>query len=230
VLSCLADAAALEAALFADNGVATSAGARSQFVDFSTIGPRPTMELAKRLRTRCGSSWVDAPVSGGVVGAEQGKLVIFCGGAPADVDRLEPIFSILSQRWTRVGDLGAGQTLKLCNQLIVSSNLIAIAEALTLARAGGLDPKMVPDALTGGFADSLPMQIFGRRMAEGITLPMLGELGLMLKDLSAIDELARLEQCRLPLMSSAMQIYRQAAERGLARKDLATLVSLYQSE
>src|SRR5208337_2592364 len=120
----------------------------------------------------------------------QGKLVIFCGGAPSDIERLTPAFEVLAQRVTRVGALGAGQTLKLCNQLIVATNLVAIAESLNLAQASGLDLKMIPDALAGGFADSLPLQIFGRRMAAAVTTPVLGELALMLKDLSAVDELA----------------------------------------
>jgi len=170
---------------------------------------------------------VDAPVSGGAIGAEQGKLVVFCGGSTADIETVSPILRAIGQRYTRIGDLGAGQALKLCNQLIVASNLVAIAEALALARASHLKLSALPDALAGGFADSLPLQIFGRRMAAGNSEPVLGELGLMLKDLRAIDELARAGGCRLPLKDAALEIYVRAAERGLLRQDLSALFSLY---
>jgi 3-hydroxyisobutyrate dehydrogenase len=227
VLVCLSDAEALEAVLFSEQGVSDGVNSASILVDFSTIGPGPTITFAQRLQARCGTSWVDAPVSGGATGAEQGKLVVFCGGSTADIERVSPIFRAIGQRYTRMGDLGAGQALKLCNQLIVASNLVAIAEALALARASHLKLSALPDALAGGFADSLPLQIFGRRMAAGNSEPVLGELGLMLKDLRAVDELARVEGCRLPLKDAALEIYVRAAERGLLRQDLSALFSLY---
>jgi 3-hydroxyisobutyrate dehydrogenase len=227
VLLCLSGVTAIEAALFSDQGVVHAAIAPPQLVDFSTIGPAPTLECAVRLYARTGTTWVDAPVSGGVVGAEQGKLVLFCGGSAADIAGLTAVFNALSQRHTRVGDLGAGQTMKLCNQLIVASNLVAIAESLTLARATGLDMNIVPEALAGGFADSLPLQIFGRRMAAGVTTPVLGELDLMLKDLRAVEGLAGVKQCHLPLMAAALDVYRRAGEAGILQKDLAALISMY---
>jgi 3-hydroxyisobutyrate dehydrogenase len=224
---CLANSAAIDAVLFGDRGIASAANAAPLLVDFSTIGPARTLEFAQRLRERCESSWVDAPVSGGATGAAQGKLVIFCGGSTADVDRLGPLFAALAQRVTRVGELGSGQTLKLCNQLIVASNLVAIAEALTLAAANGLDPKILPDALTGGFADSIPLQIFGRRMAARVRNPKLGELALMLKDLDAVEALARERHVELPLAAAALRVYRHAADAGFIHEDLSALVSLY---
>jgi 3-hydroxyisobutyrate dehydrogenase-like beta-hydroxyacid dehydrogenase len=223
----LSDAEALEAVLFSEQGVSDGVNSASILVDFSTIGPGPTITFAQRLQARCGTSWVDAPVSGGATGAEQGKLVVFCGGSTADIERVSPIFRAIGQRYTRMGDLGAGQALKLCNQLIVASNLVAIAEALALARASHLKLSALPDALAGGFADSLPLQIFGRRMAAGNSEPVLGELGLMLKDLRAVDELARVGGCRLPLKDAALEIYVRAAERGLLHQDLSALFSLY---
>lgn len=229
VFLCVTDMAAVEAVLFTSEGVASAASAPALLVDFSTIGPAATRRLAERLRARCATSWVDAPVSGGATGAAQGKLVIFCGGAPSDIERLTPAFAVLAQRVTRVGALGAGQTLKLCNQLIVATNLVAIAESLNLAQASGLDLKMIPDALAGGFADSLPLQIFGRRMAAAVTTPVLGELALMLKDLSAVDELARTLEREVPLTRTALAIYRRAREQGLIRRDLAALIELYSS-
>lgn len=227
VCLCLTDATAVETVLFGEDGVARAATPPSLLVDFSTIGPEATRACAARLRAICRTSWVDAPVSGGATGAQQGRLVIFCGGSSEDVERLAPLFGALAQRITHAGDVGAGQTLKLCNQLIVATNLVAIAEALSLARDSGLNVERVPDALRGGFADSLPLQIFGRRMAEGVVLPVLGELGLMLKDLRGVDDLAARHHSELPLARATLGIYRRAEAQDMLRRDLAALISLY---
>jgi 3-hydroxyisobutyrate dehydrogenase len=227
VFLCLSNSAAVEAVLFAEEGIARAPHVPPLLVDFSTIGPVDTLAFAERLRAQCNTHWVDAPVSGGVTGAEQGLLVIFCGGAEAAIARLGGAFRALAQRFTRIGGVGAGQTLKLCNQLIVASNLAAIAEALALARASGLDLAAVPPALAGGFADSIPLQIFGTRMATGVTSPILGELSLMLKDLSAVAALAQSHRRHLPVSAAALEVFQAAAERGLSRKDLAALIELY---
>ena len=227
VCVCVTDKAAVESVLFGEGGVAHAARAAPLLTDFSTIGPDATLALAERLRSNCGASWVDAPVSGGATGAEQRKLVIFCGGSSADIDRLAPVYAAISQRFTHIGGLGAGQALKLCNQLIVATNLVAIAETMNLARSSGLDLAAIPDALAGGFADSIPLQIFGRRMAHGIYTPILGELALMLKDLTAVDELARGHGNELPMTHAALAVYLRARDRGLLREDLAALYRLY---
>jgi 3-hydroxyisobutyrate dehydrogenase len=224
---CVTDKTAVEDVLFGPGGAAEAAHAPSLAVDFSTIGPTATLALAGRLRRQCGTSWVDAPVSGGATGAEQGKLVIMCGGEAGDIARLGPLLAAFSQRVTRIGELGAGQTLKLCNQLIVATNLVAISEAFKLASVSGLDLDVIPQALAGGFADSIPLQIFGRRMAQGVFTPVLGELALMLKDLSAVRDLAREHGSVLPMTLAALEVYHRAAERGLIREDLAALFKLY---
>jgi 3-hydroxyisobutyrate dehydrogenase len=223
LLLCLADAHAVGAALFGDRGASKSSEPARLLIDFSTIGPRATLEMAQRLRAACGTNWVDAPVSGGVVGAEAGKLVIFCGGEPRDIDLAQPVFAALAQRFARIGALGTGQTLKLCNQLIVSANLVAISESLALARCNGLDITVLPAALAGGFADSLPLQVFGTRMAAGVTRPVLGEIGLMLKDLREVSSIAQGCGCDFPLLTTALRAYEAADERGLAHEDLAAL-------
>jgi 3-hydroxyisobutyrate dehydrogenase len=224
---CLSDQSALESVLFGPAGAAEATQMPSLAVDFSTIGPTATLGLARRLKRQRGASWVDAPVSGGATGAEQSKLVIMCGGEANDIARLGPLFGALSQRVARIGELGAGQTLKLCNQLIVAVNLAAISEAFTLASGSGLDLKAIPDALAGGFADSIPLQIFGRRMAQGVFTPVLGELALMLKDLSAVQDLAQDQGSTLPILSATLDIYRQASRQGLIHEDLAALFKLY---
>jgi 3-hydroxyisobutyrate dehydrogenase len=227
VFVCLSNQAALESVLFSADGVARAHRAPALLVDFSTIGPSPTRALAERLRSVCSTEWVDAPVSGGVPGAQQGKLIIFCGGSVASIAQLAPAFRAFAQRYTHAGELGAGQALKLCNQLIVATNMLAIAEALALARASGLDLPMVPEALAGGFADSLPLQIFGTRMAAGVSTPILGKVSMMLKDLRAIAQQADIAHTQLPLAAAALKRCGQAEERGLAQRDLASLIEMY---
>jgi len=227
VCLCLATLAAAESVLFGADGVASCSHPVSLVADFSTLGPQHTARIAGQINRQCGTAWVDAPVSGGVPGATQGKLVIFCGGAETDITRLSSVFAALAQRVTRVGNVGAGQTLKLCNQLIVSSNLLAIAEAIALARASGIDAHLLPGALAGGFADSIPLQVFGPRMAAGITHPVLGAIALMLKDSSAIDELARTHRLRLPLVEATLAAYQRAVELGLSDEDISSLIALY---
>ena len=224
---CLAHGAAIEAVLFGENGIAMGNGKPPLIVDFSTIGPMQTADFASRMYQHSGSAWVDAPVSGGVPGAMQGTLVIFAGGSGAHIETLQPLFRALAQRVTHAGGVGAGQTMKLCNQLIVSSNFIAIAEAIALARAAGIDAGLLPQALAGGFADSIPLQIFGGRMAAGITTPMLGAIALLLKDAGAIDELAKAHHQNLPLAAATLAVYQHAAARGLTGQDLASLMMLY---
>ncbi len=227
VCLCLASVAAAESVLFGDHGVASASSGARLIVDFSTIGPRHTADFAERMRERCGSAWVDAPVSGGVPGAVQGKLVIFCGGAPPDIEALSDVFAAIAQRVTRAGDVGAGQTMKLCNQLIVTSNLVAIAEAIALARAGGIDAGLLPQALAGGFADSIPLQVFGARMASGVTTPTLGAIALMIKDTTAIGELATAQSLTLPVTAATRRVYQQAESHGLGPEDLSALMALY---
>jgi 3-hydroxyisobutyrate dehydrogenase len=227
VCLCLANLVAAESVLFGAEGVASCSHPVPLVVDFSTLGPQHTVRIAGLINRQRGTAWVDAPVSGGVPGASQGKLVIFCGGVERDIARLSPVFAALAQRVTRVGDVGAGQTLKLCNQLIVSSNLLAIAEAIVLARASGIDPNLLPGALAGGFADSIPLQVFGPRMAAGINQPVLGAIALMLKDSSAIDELARANNLQLPLVATTLEAYQRAVGLGLSNEDISSLIALY---
>jgi 3-hydroxyisobutyrate dehydrogenase len=224
---CVTDKSAVESVLFGPGGAAEAANVPPVAVDFSTIGPTATLVLAERLRRRCGTSWVDAPVSGGATGAESGRLIVMCGGDAEVIARLGPLFAAFSQRVTRIGESGAGQTLKLVNQLIVATNLVAISEAFKLASVSGLDLDAIPGALAGGFADSIPLQIFGPRMARGVFTPVLGELALMLKDLSAAGELAREHGSVLPMTLAALDVYRRAAGSGLIHEDLAALYKLY---
>lgn len=224
----LADSAAAEAVLFGKQGVATAGRPTQLLIDFSTLDPVKTRDLATRLQAQCGVRWIDSPVSGGVNGAATGKLVAFCGGDDEDVTKAKAVLTPLMARINHMGPLGAGQAAKLCNQLIVASNLLAIAEALSLARSFGLDMKKLPDALSGGFADSLPLQIFGPRMAAGVTTPKLGEISLMLKDINATVAAAQAGGSPVPLTRQVHALYLRAWELQLGNEDIAALMRLYE--
>jgi 3-hydroxyisobutyrate dehydrogenase len=225
VMLCVTDQHAVEQVLFGAGGVAEGAAPGTLVVDFSSIAPDAAREFAQRLEAQ-GVGLVDAPVSGGVPGAEQGTLAIMAGGRPEDVERARPVVMNLAQRFTRMGDPGAGQTTKLCNQIIVGSLLPVIAEAVRLAEAAGVDARRLPEALKGGFADSLPLQIFGARMAERRFEPPLGANAIMLKDLENAAAVARRSGVPLPMARTAAELYRLLEAQGRAQQDPAVLVEL----
>jgi 3-hydroxyisobutyrate dehydrogenase len=183
IFMCLTDAAAVEEVVFGSDGLATVAGAGKLVVDFSSIHPDAARAIAARLRLANGMGWIDAPVSGGTVGAEQGTLAVMAGGDAADVERVRPYVLAMARRLTHMGPSGAGQMTKLCNQVIVGCAMAVLAEATRLATNAGIDATRLPEALAGGFADSIPLQLFVPRMAQGIHSPPLGHIATMLKDL-----------------------------------------------
>ena len=226
VCVCLSNAQAVEQTLMGQHGVADARRAPRVVIDFSTIGPDATRQLGARLGDACGTAWIDAPVSGGPTGAASGKLVIFCGGPDALVAEVQPIFAAVSQRATHFGVTGNGQVAKVCNQVIVAVTLTAIAESVSLAASSGIDPAQLVESLIGGYADSIPLQIFGRRMARREFEPKLGELALMAKDLELAKQLGGSGADALPMVRAALEIYAAAAGRGLAHADLSTLITL----
>lgn len=207
VMMCVTDQKAAEAVLFKKNGVIEGASPGKLVVDFSSIAPASAREFAARLEAK-GIGLVDAPVSGGVAGAEQGTLAIMAGGRPEHIERVRPVVMHLAARFTRMGDSGAGQVAKLCNQAIVGSLVAVIAEAIRLAEAAGVDSKMLPEALKGGFADSLPLQIFGARMAARRFDPPLAAAATMLKDLQNAAAVAGEKQVWMPMVERALELYR----------------------
>lgn len=207
VMMCVTDQKAADAVLFKKNGVIEGASPGKLVVDFSSIAPASAREFAARLEAK-GMGLVDAPVSGGVAGAEQGTLAIMAGGRAEHIERARPAAMHLAARFTRMGDSGAGQVAKLCNQAIVGSLIAVIAEAIRLAEAAGVDSKMLPEALKGGFADSLPLQIFGARMAARRFDPPLAAAATMLKDLQNAAAVAGEKQVWMPMVERALELYR----------------------
>jgi 3-hydroxyisobutyrate dehydrogenase len=226
VFMCLSDAKAVEAAVFGPDGIAEGIGAGAVLVDFSSIAPDATRAFAARLNAERGAEWVDAPVSGGVAGAEAGTLAVMAGGDPAAFARVEPFVKVMAARFTHMGPVGAGQTTKLCNQVIVGSLMCVIAEAARLAANAGLDPLKLPEALAGGWADSKPLQICLPRMVKAIHDPPLGHAWTMLKDLDAARDMARRTNTPLPVSGAAAEIFRMLCAREGGEADAMRIFAL----
>jgi 3-hydroxyisobutyrate dehydrogenase len=226
ILMCVTDQHAAEEVLFGPEGIAAGGEQGKLVVDFSSIAPASARAFAERLARERSMGLVDAPVSGGTVGAEQGTLAIMAGGRPEDIERARPVVAHLAQRFTRMGDAGAGQVTKLCNQVIVGCLFPVIAEAVRLAEAAGVDAKMLPVALKGGFADSLPLQVFGARMAARQFEPPLGAVSIMLKDLENAAAVAKEKGVPLPMARTAAELYRLLDAQGRGAAEPTVLVDL----
>jgi 3-hydroxyisobutyrate dehydrogenase len=215
IFMCLTDAAAVEEVVFGPDGLASASGSGKLVVDFSSIHPDAARAIAARLRTTNGMGWIDAPVSGGSMGADQGTLAVMAGGEAADIERVRPYVLTMARRLTHMGPTGAGQTAKLCNQVIVGCAMAVLAEATRLAVNAGIDAGRLPEALAGGFADSIPLQLFVPRMVQGIHSPPLGHIATMLKGLDTVIDVARDTSSPVPMASLAAQLFRLAkAARG----------------
>ncbi len=198
-------------------------------VDFSSISPDATRILFKKAKSK-GVSWIDSPVSGGVAGAEAGSLAIMVGGDELKVDVMRPVLAPLAKSVTYMGDSGAGQTTKICNQMIVSCNVLVMAEVMAMAKRSGVDASRIPLALKGGFADSIPLQITGSRMAVQDFDEVKWHVKTLLKDLDMANALAKDTGSAIPMASLGAELMRQHASQGNGDKDPATLVTLYENE
>lgn len=174
------------------------------WIDMSSTLQSEAKIFAQRLDER-GVAFVDAPVSGGVLGAEAGTLAIMAGGSPEDCRRAEPVLSVLG-RPVRVGPVGSGQLAKLCNQLIVGGTINIVAEALLLAQAGGADPAAVRSAIRGGFAESRILDVHGLRMLERNFMPG-GKVATQTKDMDNILKTAKESGVHLPLTTVVGEQY-----------------------
>jgi 3-hydroxyisobutyrate dehydrogenase len=226
VFACVTDGRAMEAAVFGPGGIAEGAQKGGVVVDFSSIAPDTTRDIAARLFDQTGMAWVDAPVSGGVPGAEAGTLAIMAGGDAAEVERVRPAVMAMAARFTHMGPIGAGQTTKLCNQVIVGCTMAVLAEAARLATNAGVDAARLPEALAGGFADSKPLQIFLPRMVAGQHEPPLGHVYTMLKDLDSVGDLSRATMSPVPMTAQATELFRLLMARGGETADALEIYKL----
>jgi 2-hydroxy-3-oxopropionate reductase len=212
-------------AVFGADGIASCADAAKLLIDMSSIDPAATAAMAARLKTETGMAWVDCPLSGGVPGALAGKLTIMAGGEVADFERARVVMKDLAANFTLMGTSGAGQTTKLVNQLFCALAFQAVAEAVKLAEAGGVDPASIPAALAGGRADGRIMQEFMAKFAARDFTPT-GSLGNMLKDLDSIQAFALKTKTPLPLTSAVTDLHRILIAMGLGARDSAEAMRL----
>jgi 3-hydroxyisobutyrate dehydrogenase len=226
VILCVTDTAAVEAVMFGDQGVASGGAADKILVDHSSIRPAATRAMAERLRRETGMRWVDAPVSGGVPGIRSRTLVIMAGGDEQDVAEAEPALAAYAGRVTRMGPVGAGQTTKLINQVLVGTGFVAVAEAFRLARDAGVDAARIPACLAGGRADSRLLQEYMPHMAAG-DMTVRGRIDILVKDLDTVHELARETGTPMPFAQLACELHRLMVARGRGAEDNAAIIRLY---
>jgi 3-hydroxyisobutyrate dehydrogenase len=229
VMLCLADTAVVREVVFGPAGIVEGARKGQLLVDFSSLEPNATREMAADLAGRTGMGWLDTPVSGGVVGAEAGSLAIMAGGDAQDLERVRPVLSNLGQRVTHMGGVGAGQVTKACNQMIVACNALVIAEVVALAERSGVDASLIAEALAGGFADSKPLQFLAPQMAENRFEPIKWHVRTLLKDLDAAVKFSREQGSATPISGLAAQLMRLHGSQGFLEKDPSTLVQMYRA-
>jgi 2-hydroxy-3-oxopropionate reductase len=218
----LPDTPDVERVLFGAHGVAAGLKPGSLVVDMSSISPMATKDFAARIQA-LGSDYLDAPVSGGEVGAKAASLTIMVGGSEAAFARAEPLLKLMGKNITHVGGSGDGQTTKVANQIIVALNIAAVAEALVFASKAGADPAKVRQALMGGFASSRILEVHGERMIKRTFNPGF-RIGLHQKDLNLALQGAKTLGVALPGTAQAAQLMQVCAANGLAEADHSALV------
>ena len=222
VFTMVPDTPDVEAVLFGKDGVAAGLSAGKTVVDMSSISPIETKAFAKRIN-EMGCDYLDAPVSGGEVGAKAASLTIMVGGPDATFAKVKPLFELMGKNITLVGGNGDGQTTKVANQIIVALNIAAVSEALVFASKAGADPAKVRQALMGGFAASRILEVHGERMIKRTFNPGF-RIGLHQKDLSLALAGARALGVSLPQTAGAAQLMQACAANGMADLDHSALV------
>jgi 3-hydroxyisobutyrate dehydrogenase len=225
IILCLADTAAVESVV--NNAILTSGSAGKLLIDLSSIHPDTTRQLAAAVHEACGMAWVDAPVSGGVAGAQQGNLAIMAGGSAENIEIARYVLAPLYHKLTHMGDVGSGQMTKICNQMIVSCNVVVIAEMMALAKQAGVDAEKIPAALAGGFADSKPLQIVGPEMAAGTFEPVKWRVKTLLKDLNMAVDVSTRQGNAVPMSALAAQLMQLHGRQGFLEQDPSTLIKLF---
>lgn len=222
VIMMLPDTPTVEKVVSGDNGVLAGLRAGTLLIDMGTTDALTTRELGRKVEA-VGGHYIDAPVSGGQIGAEAGDLIIMAGGNENDIARALPVFGVLGKQTTHVGDTGAGQVAKACNQIIVGLNIGAVAEALALAQAAGVDPAKVRAALSGGFADSRILEVHGQRMIDRTFAPG-GKSSTQRKDLDQGMALGKAFGLNLPATALSRDLYDRLIASGDGDLDHSALI------
>lgn len=223
VILMLPDTTDVEAVLFGSDGVAQGLSAGKLVVDMSSISPLATKEFASRI-AELGCAYLDAPVSGGEVGAKAASLTIMVGGAAEAFDQALPLFELMGRSVTRVGEAGAGQTAKVANQIIVALTIEAVAEGLLFASKAGADPALVREALLNGFAASRVLEVHGARMIERTFAPGF-RIALHQKDLGLALAGARDLGLSLPNTATAQELFNACKANGGGDLDHSAMIN-----
>jgi 2-hydroxy-3-oxopropionate reductase len=226
VITCLPDSPDVEAVVLGSNGVIEGVRSGMMVIDMSTIAPATSRKLYAALAEK-GVQALDAPVSGGDIGAQQGTLSIMVGGDESAFERALPILQAMGKNIVHIGATGAGQVTKACNQIVVALTVQAVAEALTLAKKSGVDGAKVREALLGGFAQSRVLEVHGKRMLEGRFEPGF-KLNLHRKDMNIVLQTGH--ELNLPLLGSSQVTGLMDAllAQGKGELDNAALIGLYE--
>jgi len=222
IFTMVPDTPDVEKVLFGENGIAKGLSKGKVVVDMSSIDPIATKEYAKKINA-LGCDYVDAPVSGGEVGAKAASLTIMVGADEAVFERVKPLFELMGKNITLIGGNGAGQTCKVANQIIVALNIAAVSEALVFASKAGADPAKVRQALMGGFAASRILEVHGERMVKRTFNPGF-RIALHQKDLNLALQGARSLKMALPQTANAAQLMQACAALGHDQADHSALV------
>lgn len=226
VLTCLPDSPDVETVVLGENGILAGSRHGMLYIDHSTIAPATARRIYDSLQSR-GVEALDAPVSGGDIGAQQGSLSIMVGGDEAAFQRSLPILQAMGKNIVHVGAAGAGQVTKACNQIVVAMAVQAVAEALTLAQKSGVDPAKVRAALLGGFAQSRVLEVHGQRMLDHTFQPGF-TLDLHRKDMNIVLQTAK--ELNLPLLGAAQvtELMNAMLAQGKGNLDNSALITLYE--
>ncbi len=222
IITMVPDTPDVEKVLFGENGVASGIGKGKVVVDMSSIDPIATKAFAQKINA-LGADYVDAPVSGGEVGAKAASLTIMVGADEAVFERVKPLFELMGKNITLIGGVGAGQTCKVANQIIVALNIAAVSEALVFASKAGADPSKVRQALMGGFASSRILEVHGERMVKRTFNPGF-RIALHQKDLNLALQGAKALKMALPQTANAAQLMQACAALGHDQADHSALV------
>jgi 2-hydroxy-3-oxopropionate reductase len=226
VITCVSDSPDVEAIVFAPDGILSSIRPGNLFIDMSTIAAATSRKIYDALKARNVSA-LDAPVSGGDIGAQQGTLSIMVGGDEAAFDRALPIFQVLGKNIIHIGGAGAGQITKSCNQIVVAMTVQGVAEALTLAKKSGVDGEKVREALLGGFAQSKVLEVHGRKMLDRNFNPGF-KLDLFRKDMNIVLQTAMQEKISLPGSANAAELMNALQAQGKGELDFISVLTLYE--
>lgn len=214
----------VESVLLGEKGVASSGATGLTVVDMSTISATATRAMAKRLAEK-GIELVDAPVSGGTVGAANGTLTFMVGASAETFERIKPVLAAMGTTITRIGDTGAGQVAKSCNQIMITGTIAAVAEAFRFAEAAGVDLEPIRAALLGGFAGSKVLELHGQRMIDGNFAPGF-KTALHLKDIGIVRDIAKELHLDMPVTRLGVDLLQQTVDAGHGEEDSSSMFTI----